>query len=134
MARVVADTNVLISAVVADGKPRRFLRKCISGEVTLVTSTDLLQEFVEVLHRPKFKMAEDEVHRAMGVLVEISDVVIPTSQFRVVVEDPDDDAVLNAAHGGRAEWIVSGDKHLLELKQFKGIKIVRVADFLDAIP
>ncbi len=130
MPRVVAGTNVLVSAVIANGKPREFLRRCIRGDVTLLTSPAILREFADVLHRPKFRMRDDEVRRTLTALAETAEVIEPQSTFHVVHEDPDDDAVLHVAHDGRADFIVSGDRHLLDLKEFRGIPILAVADFL----
>ncbi|MFA5861801.1 MAG: putative toxin-antitoxin system toxin component, PIN family [Candidatus Thermoplasmatota archaeon] len=130
MVRVVADTNILVSAVIAAGKPRVFLQRCIAGDVTLVTSPFILGEFAEVLQRPKFKMGAEEVRRALTALAETAEIIEPRSTFRVVHDDPDDDAVLHVAHDGHADFIVSGDKHLLDLKEFEGRPILTVAEFL----
>jgi len=100
MTRVVADTNVLVSAVIANGKPREFLRRCIAKEWRLVTSPPLLAEYVDVL-------------RALSALVEVAEVVEPKRPVRVVIDDPDDDRVVEAAFEGAADFIVSGDRHLL---------------------
>ena len=64
----------------------------------------------------------------------LAEVVVPTRAVRVVAADPDDDRVLEAAVEGRAHYIVSGDRHLLELKGFEGIRIVSVAQFLASHP
>ena len=130
MIRVVADTNVLVSAVIASGKPREFLRRSIAKEWTLVSSPPLLGEFADVIRRPKFGLSEDIVLRALGALVETVELVEPTRSLWVVVGDPDDDRVLEAALEGSAGFIVSGDRHLLGVREFEGIRILRVADFL----
>jgi putative PIN family toxin of toxin-antitoxin system len=132
MTRVVADTNVLVSAVIASGKPREFLRRCVAKEWTLVSSPPLLEEFAEVLRRPKLRLTEGDVLRALGALVASVQVVEPRLAVRVVLNDPDDDRVLEAALEGKALFIVSGDRHLLRLGNFEGIRIVTVADFLAA--
>ena len=132
MTRVVADTNVLVSAVIANGKPREFLRRCIAKEWRLVTSPPLLAEYVDVLRRPKFGLAEDDVLRALSALVEVAEVVEPKRPVRVVIDDLDDDRVLEAAFEGAADFIVSGDRHLLRLRIYERMPIVTVAEFLSA--
>jgi len=132
MTRVAADTNVLVSAVIGSGKPREFLRRCVAREWILVSSPPLLEGFAEVLRRPKLGLTEGEVLRALGALVATVEVVEPKRAVRVVVDDPDDDRVLEAALEGRASFIVSGDRHLLRLRHFEGIRIVTVAELLAA--
>jgi putative PIN family toxin of toxin-antitoxin system len=133
MVRVVADANILVSAVIADGAPRKFLRRAISQDVELVLSLPILQEFVEVLRRPKFRMTEAEIDRALGALIQIATVIEVLSRRRVVQADPDDDVVVNTAIDGHADWIVSGDKHLLDLGEYERIEILSVTELLKRI-
>jgi putative PIN family toxin of toxin-antitoxin system len=126
MLRVVFDTNVLISAIISDGRPRELLMKGISKEFAIVTSDLLLRELGTVLRRPKFKTDEDEIHRIILALMQVAEVVEVVSKFNLVKEDPKDDVVVETAYDGKANFIVSGDRHLLALNSFRGIKIVRV--------
>ncbi len=133
MARAVLDTNVFVSALISGGKPRELLRKGIANELTIVTSKEILGELVSVLSRPVFDMNEDEIRRIIIDIIQISEIITPTSKFIVVKEDPDDDIFLNVAYDGRADYIVSGDKHLLLLGEFKGAKIVSVKEMLNIL-
>ena len=63
----------------------------------------------------------------------MNEVVDTKSEFKAVPDDPDDDMVINAAYDGRADYIVSGDRHLLKMKEFQGIPIVTVARMLDIL-
>jgi putative PIN family toxin of toxin-antitoxin system len=128
--RIVLDTNILVSAVIAKGKPRDLLRLAIQRRYLLVASSETIEEFVQVLQRPKFKMSRNEVVKAKNVLVKTGKTVNVTSKRRVIQEDPDDDIFLNTALDGKADYIVSGDPHLLDLSKYKGIKIVTVDDML----
>ncbi len=130
MLRVVLDTSVLVSATISDGKPRELLRKGISKEFCIITSDLILKELGIVLRRPKFKTSEDEVHRIILALMQTAEVVEVVSQFNVVEEDPKDDMVVKTAYDGRADFIVSGDSHLLALRNFRGISIVNVKQML----
>ena len=124
------DTNVLVSAIISDGKPRELLRKGISKQFCIVTSDLILKELGIVLRRPKFKTSEDEVHRIILSLMQTAEVVEVVSKFSLVEEYPKDNMVIETAYDGRADFIVSGDSHLLALKNFKGIKIVTVRQIL----
>lgn len=133
MLRVVLDTNVLVSAVITDGKPRELLRKGIANQFSIVTSHFIMKELVSVLRRPKFKTSEDEIHRIILALIRSSEVVNVKSKFQAVKQDPKDDAIINTAYDGRADIIVTGDKHLLEMKKFRGIKLITVESMLELL-
>jgi putative PIN family toxin of toxin-antitoxin system len=130
MPRAVLDTNVLVSAVISQGKPRELLGRGIAKQFSIVLSDFILKEFVRVLRRPRFETSEDEIHKIVLALIQTGEVVSVRSNFKVVKHDPDDDAIVNTAHDGRADMIVTGDSHLLRLKSFKGIKIVSVSEAL----
>ena len=126
MLRAVLDTNVLISAIISDGKPRELLKKGTANQFSIVTSNLILKELITVLRRPKFKTPEDEIQKIIIALLRSSEVIKVKSKFTEVKEDPKDDMIINTAYDGRADVIVSGDNHLLELKNFRGIKIITV--------
>src|SRR6266699_3795382 len=98
--RIVADTNVLVSAVITEGKPRELLRRCVGGEWTLVTSPVLVGEFADVLRRPKFRLTDEVVRRALAGLLDVAELVEPIKRVQIIREDPDDNAVLEAALQG----------------------------------
>ncbi len=125
MVRVVIDTNVLVSALIDDGKPRRLVVELLDKH-TVILSRQMLAELADVLSRDKFSVTSSQVDRFVSSLVRISKIVPDNSQFKAVLEDPDDNKVLNTAVSGRADFIVTGDHHLLVLSQFKKTKIVNV--------
>jgi putative PIN family toxin of toxin-antitoxin system len=125
MARVVVDTNVLVSALINRGKPRRLVLKLLE-EHTVILSRQMLAELADVLTRDKFMVKSSQVDKYLASLLRKSKIVPASSRFKVISEDPDDDVVLNTAYNGKAEYIVTGDRHLLALKEFKRIEIVRV--------
>jgi uncharacterized protein len=127
MLRVVLDTNVLISAILTEGKPRTLLRKGISKEFRIVISDLILRELGTVLRRPKFKIDEDEIHRIILALMQAAEVVEVISKLNLVEEDPKDDMIVETAFDGKADFVISGDSHLLALNSFRGIKIVSVS-------
>ncbi len=133
MIRAVADTNVLISAIVFRGLPETFLELGLLGAFQLVTSKVLLDELAGKLHE-KFEMSSQGVLSMRESLTAASLVVSPQIRLAVVKDDPDDDRVLECAVAGEAEFIVTGDRHLLEIGIFNGIEIVKVREFLEIFP
>lgn len=128
--RVVVDTNVLVSALVGHGKPRRLVFKLLE-EHQVVSSRQMLAEFVDVLSREKFmEIDKSDVSSFLSILASKIILVTIKRYFKVVAEDPDDDMVLNTAYEGRATHIVSGDRHLLNLERLGGIKMVTVSEML----
>ncbi len=128
--RVVLDTNVIVSALIAEGKPRELLNRGIEGRFQIVMSEFILKELVAVLRQPRFKTSEDEIHTIVLALMQSSEVVEVTSNFKVVKNNPDDDMILNAAYDGRANIITTGDKLLLGLKNFRRTRILSVSETL----
>lgn len=130
MLRIVLDTNVLVSAAIARGKPRELLGLAIQRRYLLIKSEGTVEEFARVLQEPKFSMTRKEVAKARNALIKTGKTVKVTSKRRVVQEDPDDDIFINTALDGNADYIVTGDPHLLNLSKYKGIEIVTVGDML----
>jgi len=133
--RVVLDSNILVSALIKSGKPRELLFKVVEKKVPLVLSREILEEFLEVTEDPNIRkyVDENDVIAYLRVVGNIATIVKVRSVFKVVTEDPDDDIVLRTAYDGKAEYIVSGDKHLLALGEFRKIKIVKVNQILDIL-
>jgi uncharacterized protein len=129
--RVVADTNVLVSAIQFGGKPKQLLDLAVDGHIELATSDAILEETLRVL-RDKFHRTPDEVEESDKQLRVVAGIVTPTETINAVAADPSDDRILECAVAADAEVIVSGDQHLLALGSFKGIPIQRVSDFLAA--
>jgi len=128
--RIVIDTNVLISAIFWTGKPKQLLNKVRCRKVIYLTSEDLLDELRDILVRKDkpFKLSEGEAERVVTGIRELGEIVQTHSQV-TVFQDERDNHVIECAIDGGAEYIVSGDLHLLELKSFKGVKIITVSDF-----
>lgn len=125
MVRAVIDTNVLVSALIHEGKPRKLLLEFLDKH-TVIVSRQMLAELADVAARNKFHVTSIQVERFLSSLLRMAKMVPDNALFKEVPEDPDDDVVLNAAHAGKADYIITGDKHLLTLKQFKKTKIVTV--------
>ena len=135
MIRIVLDTNTIISAIGwKHSKPRRILEACLSGKYLLVESSGLLKEFVAVMERPKFGfISEEQKKELLTRLINYCEIVEPTKKINIIKSDPADNKVLECALEGKAQYIVSGDNHLLRLKVYMGIGIVTAAEFLETV-
>jgi putative PIN family toxin of toxin-antitoxin system len=131
--RVVLDTNVLISAILFGGKPRQILEKAIHGEIRLCLSEAILEELKEVLRRPKFDYSPEAVQVILTELINISDFVKPSKTLSVVSEDPEDNRILEYAVEAGANYIVTGDIHLLRLRKYQDIKVLNAVVFLEEL-
>jgi uncharacterized protein len=130
MLRVVLDTNVLVSAIISDGKARELLNKGITNQYSVLISDLILKELIVVLRRPKFKISEDEVQRTILAVIRTADVINVKTKIKAVKEDPKDDMIIETAIDGGADMIVTGDGHLLALKTFRGINVTTVEKML----
>jgi len=131
--RAVFDTNVLVSGILHAGKSKLLIDAVLDGKITLILSTQLIQEFKRVIARDKFKLSRDQQNTFVNFVLRIGSIVQIRSKFKAVNEDPHDDVVLLTAYDGRVDCVVSGDEHLLALKEFKGIKIMTVSKTLELI-
>ena len=129
---VVADTNVLVSALQFGGKPKQLLDLAIDGQVDLAVSEAIIAETLRVL-RDKFDRAPEWVAETDRQLRVITRLVQPTESIHEIEVDPTDDRILECAVDAEAEVIVSGDTHLLSLGTFRGIQVQRVAEFPDGL-
>ncbi len=128
--RIICDTNVLVSGVLFGGPPRSILKKAARGELELCTSPELLDEAERVLRRPKFCLTPQQVSAILSLFRDTFELVHPSRRVSVIIEDPSDNRVLEAAEAAAAHLIVSGDKHLLALQRWNDLEIVSPAQFL----
>ena len=131
--RVVLDTNVVVSAGIStNGNPALILEMLIFEEIKNFTTSEITDEIKEVLQRPHLakRMALAERELILGIFEKFSQTLEPTVKFNDVHDDPDDNKFLDCAVCASANYIISGDDHLLGLKEFRGIKIVSPAEFI----
>ncbi len=131
--KVVLDTNVLVSAVLFGGNPRRVLETIIEGEVRLALSREILHELEGVLLRKKFGVAPETALTIVRELESLCEIVDPSRTISALLSDPYDNMVLECAAEAKADYIVSGDAHLLDMGEFEGIKIINSARFLETL-
>jgi putative PIN family toxin of toxin-antitoxin system len=127
--RVVLDTNVLISAIAFGGIPRRILESVLSGTIELCTSEALVEELRGVLQRPKFGLSPQLVQTIISELTAVASWVVPEKRHSLIDVDPADNEVLDCAVAAEADYIVSGDAHLLRLEKCETVQITTVERF-----
>ena len=133
--RLVLDTNVLVSALITNGKPKELLLRAASGEFQLVFSAEILREFIAVIDDAKFRkyVTEEEIIEFLEVLGIIGQTVKVKSRTKIVEDDPSDDVVLNTAYDGKCDYVVSGDNGLLRIKESRMIQIVTARRMLELL-
>lgn len=109
----------------------------LDGRFELVTAEEILSELYRVLHKPTiqkhFNPSEEEITEYLELIREKAIMTPALYQTSRIKKDPTDNKFLAAAVEGKADFIVSGDKHLKEIKQFQGIKIVDAKTFLERV-
>jgi putative PIN family toxin of toxin-antitoxin system len=128
--RVVFDTNVLVAALVfPGGRGEAALQRILEEQDLLILSRPILDELLNVLAR-KFSRDAEELARIAVFLSEIGVVVKPRQILHVVKDEPDN-RILECALAGRANAIVTGDRALLDLHEFRGVQIISLNDYLN---
>ena len=118
---VLFDTNVLVTILIRREGILRFKAQFASGDLTHITSRYIINEVEYTL--PKLQLTKPRTRAAARLLAKYSTVVKP-KRIDKVVRDPNDDAILAAAVEGSTDYLVSTDKDLLVLKEYKGIRII----------
>lgn len=135
--RLILDTNVVVAALLYHGSPNRLLQTVVDGRASCVSSPLLLAELRRVLHYPQLARRIALLAVEPAILAEryehVAELVDSPDIPRTVPTDPDDDHVLACALAARADLIVSGDKDLLSLGSFEGIRIVSPAIALERV-
>jgi len=133
--RAVLDTNVLISGVIATGVPHDVLVAGFDGSYDLVASVETLAEFRETLRKypDRFGMSDSEIRREVETVRYFAEFVDPDLDIAAVSADPDDDKFVEAAVAGDVAYLISGDQHLLDLDEFRGVDIVTPRTFYERL-
>ena len=130
--RVVADTNIYISALNFGGPPGEIVDLALEGVIELYISEPILKEIEGVLLR-KFGWSESRGRSAVGVIRRFARLVVPGETVRAIPEDEPDNRILECALKANVSAIATGDSHLLKLRKFQDIPIVSPRELLDRI-
>lgn len=127
--KAVLDSNIFVSGLFWRGAPYETLQKGLGGAFVIVISLEILKEIERVLQE-KFKFPSYDTGAYLEVIALNAQVVEPDLRLAVVKSDSADNRIVECAVAGKAEYIVTGDRHLLELERYKGIKILTPNKFL----
>lgn len=135
MKRVVIDANVIISAILSpSASPAKVLKLVTDGKIEIIVSYPILHEFITTLLYPRIQkrhgLSKHQVSEKIFHLAEFGKLVHPENKLNIIKDDPSDNMYLECAIEGEADFIISGDKHLKDLKSYKGIKIIDPFTFL----
>ena len=135
MLKVVLDTNICVSGLIsAHGAPARLFEAWRRQQFILVTDMDIVREIRRVLHYPrisrKYRLDGADIEAFVHLLEQEAVLLRHLPKIKAVKADPDDDKFLSCAAAAQADYIVSGDKHLLDLQNFKKIPIITAQEFL----
>ena len=133
MIKIVLDTNIFVSALISTRSNPALLLDAAGKNYSLFVSRELISELEEVISRDKFGFTNERINAAMEAILSFSDFVNPGIKLDVIKSDPDDNKILECAVACGADYLVSGDAHLLELKEYKGIKVISPKAALDIL-
>jgi putative PIN family toxin of toxin-antitoxin system len=128
--KIVIDTNVLISAILFSGIPNQVLQEVIHERCHLYLSHDILNEFLHVLSRSKFQLLVPQIKQFYEEIINISNIVYPMQKLLIVKEDPGDNMLFECAIESNANFIVSGNKHVLRVKNYQNIEVITPGNFI----
>jgi putative PIN family toxin of toxin-antitoxin system len=130
--KLVLDANIFVSASIWGGNPRKIIKRLTDGVDTLFIAEDIVDEIEAVLKRPKFGLNDENVEQIIADIRRLGEKVAVSPEHLAIgaSRDPKDDKYIECALAAGADCIISGDIHLLELKEYRGIKIVTVKEYL----
>jgi putative PIN family toxin of toxin-antitoxin system len=128
--RVVIDTNAFVSAVLFDGPTSALLTLWQKRKILLLVSREIIDEYLRVLTYPKFKLTKREIRFVMNrELLPYTLRIEPKARIKAA-PDPDDNKFIEAAVSGKAKFLISGDRALLQVKRVRNVQIISTSDFL----
>ena len=129
--RVVIDTNVFISGSFWKGNEESIIELCINGDLINHSSPQIVEEIDRVLHYSKFRLTGNEREKLIHIFLSFSTIIMPITKAIVVKKDPSDNKFIECAVDSDSNFLITGDLHLLELKEFRGVQIVNAGDILE---
>jgi putative PIN family toxin of toxin-antitoxin system len=128
--RVVFDTNIFISAFVIPGSlAEKAILKMIEGEDSLLISKDIIHEVLSVLSS-KFGRDREALSHVAATLSGLAELVKPGGRVKIFMDEPDN-RILACAIYGKADLLVTGDKEILQQREYKGVKIISLKEYLE---
>ncbi|MBC2715511.1 MAG: putative toxin-antitoxin system toxin component, PIN family [Desulfobacteraceae bacterium] len=136
--KAVIDTSVMVSVAFAKKGVAKKLKNLIADDAfTMVTSKAIIKELHEVLHYPhivqRFRPSNEYIDEFVGMIIEHSEITKGAYTVKGIAEDPDDDMFIACALEGKADYIVSRDPHLRNIKHFQKIQIIDASTFIGKV-
>jgi len=134
--KVVLDTNIVVSAAICeDGNPAKVFEMLLLEEITNHTTEQIIDEIKKVMARPKItkRLSMVEVGFIVSNFERFSQKIKTKEVINEVKDDPDDNKFIECAVAASADYIITGDEHLLKIEEFRGIRIVSCTEFLEIV-
>jgi putative PIN family toxin of toxin-antitoxin system len=131
MQKIILDTNVVVSALIQKNYPYLIVEYCIEGNSTICLSNEILQEYMEVLNRPKFSRFYDFKANADFLIARISELaeLYEPKNTLDLIEDEPDNRLLELAKTAKADFIITGNSNDFKMDKFEGTKMVTPKEF-----
>ena len=134
--KIVLDTNVWLSGIFWDREASKIIEKAGKKDIQIIISEDILSEIINVLNREsKFQKylfnLRLSIEDILRTALSISTLIETKNKLDIIKADPKDNIILEAALEGKSEYIISYDNHLLNMIEFRGIKIISPVEFLN---
>ncbi len=130
---ITIDTNIIISALGWKGPEFNLMNIIFDEKLDLAISPQIIEEFINVAKSKKFDFSDDDIDEYVDALLKISKIVFPEETVDVILDDPADNRILECAEISNSEYIIAGNNHLLNLKKYKNIRIIKTSNFLKNI-
>lgn len=131
--KITVDTNILISFFVfPSGVVREIISLALKKQILIFVSPGIIEEYSRVL-RLKFGWLDSDINKNISLLRRMAEVIIPGAAVNAVHADPTDNKVIECAVAAKVDAIISGDSHLLNIKKYRSIPIMKPADLLREI-
>jgi len=132
--RVVLDTNVLISALLFKGELTRMVGLWQRGKMIPIISKETFDELRTVLEYPKFSLSRAEIKSLIEQeILPFFEVVNVSKHVKGACRDPGDDKFISCALSANADYIVTGDRDLSDLKKYQSVRIIHASDFIKRV-
>ncbi len=133
--KIVLDTNVWLSGILWDGEASKILEKAEKKDIQIIISEDILSEIIKVLNREsKFQKyilnLRLSIEDLLRTILSISTLIETKTKLDIIKADPKDNIILEVALEGKVDYIISYDNHILNMIEFRGIKIISPKEFL----
>lgn len=126
--KVVFDSNVWISAILFGGKPKQAIDLALNkGQI--FCSIYILEEIRDVL-KENFNLPQDRIEELTEAILDITEIIPVTGELENIITDPKDNPIIETALLAKADFLVTGDKHILALRKYRNVQIITVGQFL----